>query len=330
MLNRRYLLRRLGLMVFSIFLVATILFFLFRQIPGGPTAAMAPGTLPDNVRQEIIANYGLDEPLWKQYISFMVNLVQGNLGHSFYYSEPVTGKVLSRAVNTLALMLTAIFLSYAVGIYVGAHMGWIRGTKLERLEMFVVLAARSMPVFWTGLLVLYIFSFELSLFPVGGMRSITAGSPDGFTDKFLSVDFFHHLVLPTVALSLYYTGLPLLLMRNNMLEVITEGYIQTAKAKGLSRRRIVFVHAARNAILPVVTAFAIALGFSIGGQVLIETVFSWPGLGREMVSSALRSDYPMAQGAFLLLATMVIVMNFFADVAYTYLDPRVSVDGEGG
>jgi peptide/nickel transport system permease protein len=226
-------------------------------------------------------------------------------------------------------MLTAILISYSVGIYLGAHLGWIRGTKLERIEMFAVLCARSLPVFWTGLIVLYIFSFRLGLFPIGGMRSISA-SPTGVVDTFFSVDFLHHLVLPTVSLSLYYTGLPLLLMRNNMLEVITEDYIETARAKGLPRRRIVFVHAARNAILPVVTAFAIAIGFSIGGQVLIETVFSWPGLGREMVNSALRSDYPMAQGAFLLLATIIIVMNFLADMAYTYLDPRVNVDGEGG
>jgi peptide/nickel transport system permease protein len=329
MLSRRYLLKRLGLMVFSIFLIATILFFLFRQIPGGPTAVMAPGSLPAEVRQQIIEQYGLDEPMWKQYLSFMANFVQGDLGYSFYYGTSVTSKVLGRVVNTLALMLTAILISYTVGIYLGAHLGWIRGTKLERVEMFFVLVARSLPVFWTGLILLYMFSFRLSIFPIGGMRSVSASST-GVVNTFLSVDFLYHLVLPTVALSLYYTGLPLLLMRNNMLEVITEDYIDTARAKGLPRRRIVFVHAARNAILPVVTAFAIAIGFSIGGQVLIETVFSWPGLGREMVNSALRSDYPMAQGAFLILAVVIIVMNFVADVAYTYLDPRVNVDGEGG
>jgi ABC-type dipeptide/oligopeptide/nickel transport system permease component len=328
MLNRRYLFQRLALMVFSIFLITTVLFFLFRQIPGGPTAMMAPGTLPEDVRQQMIEQYGLNEPMWKQYLAYMTNFVQGNLGHSFYYGTEVTDKIKDRIINTLALMLTAILFSYALGIYLGAHLGWIRGTKLERVEMFLVLMARSTPVFWSGLVLLYIFSFELSLFPIGGIRSVSA-NPSGVVDKFVSMDFLHHLVLPMVTLSLFYTGLPLLLMRNNMLEVITEDYIETARAKGLPRRRIVFLHAARNAILPVVTAFAVAIGFSIGGQVIVETVFSWPGLGREMVQSALRNDYPMAQGTFLVLAVLVIVMNFIADIAYTYLDPRVSVDGGG-
>ena len=128
-------------------------------------------------------------------------------------------------------------------------------------------------------------------------------------------------------LTTFYTGLPLLLMRNNLLEVLSEDYIDTARAKGLTNRRVLFRHAARNAVLPVVTAFAIAIGFAVGGQVLIETVFSWPGLGREMVKASLRSDYPVAQGAFLLLSTIVISMNFLADLAYTYLDPRVRLGG---
>ncbi|THE65063.1 ABC transporter permease [Salinadaptatus halalkaliphilus] len=327
MLNRKYLLQRLALMGISLFIVVTLLFFLFRQIPGGPTAMMAPGALPEDVRQQVIEEHGLNEPLWRQYVLFMTNLVQGDLGYSFYYGQPVSSMIASRVVNTLALMISAILISYTLGIYLGAHLGWIRGTTLERVEMVIVLIARSTPVFFMGLFLLYIFSFQLGWFPVGGMRSVGA-SADGAFQTFFSIDFFHHLVLPVVSLSLFYTGLPLLLMRNNMLEVITEEYIETAQAKGLSRRRIVFVHAARNAILPVVTAFAVAIGFSIGGQVLIETVFSWPGLGREMVDSATRNDYPMAQGTFLLLATLVITMNFVADILYTYLDPRVSVDGE--
>ena len=326
-MNRKYILRRLGLMVFSLFVVATVLFFLFRQIPGGPVAAMAPpgGPLPEDVRQRLMEQYGLDQPLWRQYLLFITNLLQGDLGVSFYYSAPVSGIIIDRATNTLGLMLIAIVISYITGVFIGAHLGWIRGSKLERVEMFFVLFVRSMPVFWTGLLVLYIFSFQLNLFPIGGMRTVGSDA-SGFAAL---TDFLYHVALPTLSLSLFYTGLPLLLMRNNMLEVITADYIQTARAKGLPRRRIIFTHAARNAVLPVVTAFAIAIGFSIGGQVLIETVYSWPGLGREMVDSATRSDYPLAQGTFLVLAALVITMNFIADIAYTYLDPRVSVGGEG-
>lgn len=328
-MDRRYIIQRLSLMVFSIYMVITILFFLFRQVPGGVTAMMAPGTLPRNVRQRIIEDYGLHQPLWKQYLLYMYNFIQGDLGQSFYYGTAVADMIALRFINTLSLMLTAIVFSYIIGVYIGAHLGWMRGKSKERLGMLIVLIARSTPVFFTALVMLYVFSFELGWFPYGAMRSVAAGETG--IARFLSVDFLYHLVLPVVSLSIFYTGLPLLLLRNNMLEVVTEDYIETARAKGLEENRIVFRHAARNAILPVVTAFAVAIGFSVGGQVLIETVFSWPGLGREMVNSALRNDYPMAQATFLTLAVMVILMNFIADMLYSYLDPRVRVgNAEGG
>jgi peptide/nickel transport system permease protein len=248
------------------------------------------------------------------------------MGYSYFYNQAVSTIIANRITNTLALMLIAVIFSYSFGVYLGAHMGWIRGTKLERVEMIIVLIARSMPVFWTGMVILYIFSFELGWFPVGGIRGATA-NPSGPIDRFFSMDFLHHVALPVITLTLYYTGLPLLLMRNNMLEIVTEDYVETARAKGLPTRRVIFRHAARNAILPVVTAFAIAIGFSVGGQVLIETVFSWPGLGQEMVEASLQSDYPLAQGTFLMLASIVIIMNFLADIMYTYLDPRVRLGG---
>lgn len=321
-LNQRYVLQRLVMMVISIFIILSMLFFLFRQVPGGPVSAMAPGSLPADVRARLIEQYGLDKPLWEQYVSYMVAFVQGDFGRSFYFGKPVSAVVKDRLINTLALMVPAILLSYAIGIYTGAHLGWIRGSRMERVEMLLVLLLRSTPVFWTGMIMLYVFGFQLAWLPLGGMTSVGA-EYSGTVGKFLSVDFAKHVVLPIISLSFYYTGLPLLLMRNNMLETLSEEYIQTARAKGLSNRRIMLRHAARNALLPVITAFAVAIGFTVGGQVLIETVFSWPGLGQEMVQSSLRSDYPVAQATFLLLATMVIVMNFIADLMYTYLDPRV-------
>jgi len=329
MVNRKYVAQRLALMLASLFVIMTMLFFLFRQIPGGPTAAIAPGTLPSDVRQRLIEQYGLNEPLWRQYVSYMVNFVQGDFGRSFYYGRSVRSVVVDRLINTLALMLPAILGSYVIGVYLGAHLGWIRGSMAERVEMLIVLVFRSMPVFWTGLILLYVFAFELSLFPIAGMRSVSA-SPDGLVDKFVSLDFVYHAVLPVLSLSFFYTGLPVLLMRNNMLEVLTEDYVTTARMKGISDRRVMLHHAARNALLPVITAFAVAIGFSVGGQVLIETVYSWPGLGQEMVNSALRNDYPVAQATFFLLATVVIVMNFIADMLYSYLDPRVRMGVEEG
>ncbi len=309
-------------MVLSLFTVITVLFFLFRQVPGGPMAAFTNPRMSQAARQAIIEQYGLNDPLWRQYLRYLENVVQLDFGQSFYYGSSVSSLIADRFLNTMSLMLTAFAISYTVGTYLGAQLGWVRGTTKERAGMVVVLFVRSMPVFWTGMVVLYVFGFQLDIFPIGRMRS-TGASYETTVQKFLSPDFLYHLVLPVFTLCTYYTGLPLLLMRNNLLEVLSETYIDTARAKGLTSRRVLFVHAARNAILPVVTAFAIAIGFAVGGQVLIETVFSWPGLGREMVQASLRSDYPVAQGAFTLLSVIVITMNFVADLAYTYLDPRV-------
>ena len=322
MVNKRYIARRLALMVLSLFTVITVLFFLFRQVPGGPMSAFTNPRMSQAARQAIVEQYGLNDPLWRQYLRYMVNVVQLDFGQSFYYGSSVSSLIADRFVNTMSLMLTAFAISYTVGTYLGAQLGWIRGTTKERAGMVVVLFVRSMPVFWTGMVVLYVFGFQLDIFPIGRMRS-TGANYETTVQKFLSPDFLYHLVLPVFTLCTFYTGLPLLLMRNNLLEVLSEDYIDTARAKGLTDRRILLRHAARNAILPVVTAFAIAIGFAVGGQVLIETVFSWPGLGREMVQASLRSDYPVAQGAFTLLSIIVITMNFVADLAYTYLDPRV-------
>lgn len=322
MVNKRYVARRFALMMASLFIVITILFFLFRQVPGGPMSAFTNPRMSQAARQAIIEQYGLNDPLWQQYVRYMVNVAQLDFGQSFYYGSSVSALIIDRFLNTMSLMLTAFVISYTVGTYLGAQLGWLRGTTKERVGMVVVLFVRSLPVFWTGMVVLYAFSFQFDLFPIGGMRG-TSASYDTTAAKFLSTDFLYHLALPVFALSTYYTGLPLLLMRNNILEVLSESYIDTARAKGLTNRRVLFVHAARTAILPVVTAFAIAIGFAVGGQVLIEQVFSWPGLGREMVQASLRSDYPVAQGAFTLLSAIVITMNFVADLAYTYLDPRV-------
>jgi peptide/nickel transport system permease protein len=327
MVNKRYVLRRLLLMVLSLFTVITILFFLFRSVPGGPMAAITSPRMNEAARQAVIEDYGLNEPLWKQYALYMWNVLQLDFGQSFYYGNSVSSLIADRFANTMSLMLTAFLISYTLGTYLGAQLGWLRGTAKERAGMLVVLLIRSTPVFWTGMVVLYVFAFQLDMFPLGGMRSMNA-QYSSMTGKFLSVDFLYHLTLPVFTLCTFYVGLPLLLMRNNLLEVLSEGYIDTAKAKGLSNRRILLVHAARNAILPVVTAFAIAIGFAVGGQVLIETVYSWPGLGREMVKAALRSDYPVAQGAFALLSIIVITMNFVADLTYSYMDPRVRLEGK--
>jgi len=319
-----YILRRFAFMFLSLFVILSLIFFLFRQVPGGPSARLMSEQLSEQSRAALRAQYGLDKPIHKQYFLYIKNVFQLEFGRSFYYNRPVVEIIQDRFVNTLSLMFSALTVSYVVGTYLGAQLALVRGSKLERAEIVVVLLLRSTPVFWTGLVLLYIFSFELGWFPIGGMRSVTA-TYSGQFELFLSVDFFKHLVLPLVALSIFYTGLPLLLMRNNMLEILSANFMDTARAKGLSNWRVAIHHAARNAILPVITAFSVAMGAAVGGQVLIETVFSWPGLGREIVRASLQTDYPLVQAVFTLLAATVIFMNIVADIAYTYLDPRVSV-----
>jgi peptide/nickel transport system permease protein len=186
-----------------------------------------------------------------------------------------------------------------------------------------VLFFRSAPTFWVGLMAIILFSAGLGWFPAQGMR--TVGTPSGsFAQMFLNWDFLHHLILPSIVAALYFMATPLLVMRNSMLEVLSEDYVEMAHAKGIKPRKVLFRHAARNALLPVVTSGALFIGSAIGGQVLIEVVFSWPGLGREIVTAVTRRDYPLAQACFIIISTTVMVMNLVADLLYAALDPRIS------
>jgi peptide/nickel transport system permease protein len=209
---------------------------------------------------------------------------------------------------------------------VGRGTAWLasrRGTWVEHWGIPAVLATRAAPEFWVGMLALAVFSFSLNWFPFGGATSPGSAFPSWWA-QVASLDFLHHLALPALTLALYLQGLPTLLMRNSMLEVMEEDFITFCRMRGLPERTIVLRHAARNALLPVVTAFALGVGYSIGGNVIIETVFSWPGLGRTLVRAVAAKDYPVAQAAFLMIAAVMIAMNFIADLLYSLLDPRVS------
>jgi len=187
---------------------------------------------------------------------------------------------------------------------------------------------RSAPVFWTGMIFIMLFGIWLGIFPTSGMRTLPYEAT-GFLDKIFTLDFLWHLFLPALTISLYYLALPMLIMRNTMLEVMGEDFIELCKAKGLGERATMFKHAARNALLPVVTQAAITVGLAVGGMVVVEVVFSWPGLGRELVQAVRTGDYPMAQAGFMLMAGIILLMNFLADIVYGYLDPRVAYKREG-
>lgn len=322
-----FIIRRTLQLVLTLWAVGTVLFGLFRLMPGDPTSYVISSQMTQEARRQLIESYGLNDPLYVQYIRFMENLVMLNFGQSFHRNEPVIDIIATYLPNTLVLMLTAFVAAYAIGITLGVMSGWYRGSRFERSTVITALSARSVPTFYVGLIVLWIFGVKLGVIPMSGMTSLgTGGEYSGFFDMVFSVDFLHHLIAPAVVLGFYYMGYPLLIMRSSMLEVLSEDFIDVCRAKGLKERTIMFKHAARNALLPIITAAAIALGYAVGGSVLIETVFAWPGIGREMVRAVLRRDFPVAQGTFMVLATTIIFLNFLADLAYGYLDPRVTYD----
>ncbi|TVQ40801.1 MAG: ABC transporter permease [Geminicoccaceae bacterium] len=323
-MNRRaYVVRRVFQALVSLFIIATLLFFLFRLGLPDPTAALITEGLNQEARDLIRAQFGLDLPLWRQYLLFLFNAVQGDFGFSFSYRAPVADIVWERLANTMVLMLSAIIVAYAIGVPLGAWLSWRRGTRTDTIGIFFGLMFRSAPMFWTGMIAILVFGVMLGLMPTSGMRTLPYEAT-GFWDKITTADFLWHLTMPALIVALYYLGSPLLIMRNTMLEVYGEDFIEMARAKGLPEHRILYHHAARNALLPVVTQLAVTIGLAAGGQVVVEVVFSWPGLGREILNAVRTSDFPLAQASFLVMAAFVITLNLLVDLLYTTLDPRVA------
>ena len=321
---RRLLLGRFGHLIFVLWAVASISFLLFRLAPGDPTLNYLSPTFTDETRAVLLHSFGLDRPLWQQYLIYMANLVRGDLGVSFLQGRPVLDLLLEALPNTIVLTLVSVGAAYAFGIVAGAFLAFRRGGVVEAVAIPAALATRSAPEFWLGMLLLTALAFQTGWFPTGGAAS--PGAPDGtLLQRLVSGDFWWHLALPALTLAIYLQGLPLLLMRATMLEVLSDEFIVMARMKGLSRWSIVMRHAARNALLPVATAFALGLGASIGGNVVVETVFGWPGIGRLLVNAVQGADYPLAEGAFVMIAAALVLMNTLADLAYAALDPRVAV-----
>ncbi len=320
----RLLLERLGHLLLVLWVVASLTFLMFRLMPGDPTLNFLSPSFDEATRTALMRNFGLDKPLWEQYFIYIAQLLHGDFGMSFLQAQPVSVLLWDALPNTAVLTVVSLVLAYAIGIVAGAFIAFRRGSALEAAVIPTALATRSAPEFWLGMLLLAVFAFQLGWFPTGGAVS-PGGTMGSVVDRLLSGDFWWHLCLPALTLTLFLQGLPLLLMRATMLEVLNDEFITMARMKGLSRWSIVMRHAARNALLPVVTAFALGLGASIGGNVVIETVFAWPGIGRVLVNAVQSADYPLAQGAFIMIAFVLVVMNTVADLAYAALDPRVSV-----
>lgn len=317
----KFLLKKTVSMLLTIYVVITINFFLFRIMPGNAINLMFldPRVSKENI-DLMMKKFGLDQPLWMQYLIYLRETLSGNLGISFWKNEPVIDIIMSRLPQTIILLGIAIIISTALGIVLGAYSAWRHGKLTDSLILGVSLTTYSIPSFWNGLLLLLIFSFWLNLFPLGGTGSIGISHASLIEQV---KDFIWHATLPLITLILYYLGGYVIIMRNSMLDVLSEDYILTAYAKGLSDKKILWKHAVRNALLPVTTVTALNIGWMISGVIEVEVVFSWPGVGRLIYDAIIQRDYPLLQGAFLVIALSVIIANFIADVLYGYLDPRI-------
>lgn len=321
---REFIIRRTLYTVFTLFAVATILFFIFRMLPGDPTAQVISPALDEAAQARLKEAFGLDKPVFVQYLLYLKNIVTLDWGRSFTTSKKVFDMLGYRFWNTIFLMGAAMCFTLVVGTSLGMLMAWRRSGSLDVGATVSALVLQSAPPFVTGILLLMILSYRLDIFPTGGMHTPGMRLETGIHILF-NKDFLHHLVLPTITVAFYYLATPMLIMRDSMLEVLGSDFIELAKAKGLAPRVVMMKHAARNALLPVLTVSSIMVGFAIGGQVIVEQVFSWPGMGQLMVEAASGQDYPVAQATFLILAAVVIILNLLADISYCYLDPRISI-----
>jgi len=291
-------------------------------MPGNPVDYFLrdPSITPEE-RALLIQQFGLNKDVFTQYILYIRNLFTGNLGISFrYYPRPVTEVLLSRLPWTLYLLGISYSLATVIGIILGAYSAWKKGSKIDLLTIGIAFIARSMPIFWLGMLTLYIFSVHLGWFPLSG--AVTAGAEySSFLD--FALDVLRHSILPMIVIVIFLLGPPALITRGLVLDSLTEPYVDTAIAKGLPSRVILFKHALRPVSLPLSSYTAILLGYVVGGAVFTETVFSWPGVGRLIYEAIMRRDYPLIQGAFLLISISVLIANFIVDFIYAYLDPRI-------
>ena len=319
--RKEFIIRRIISAVIIIFTTTSLLFFLFRMMPGDPTALYLDPSLSAEDRLNMVKYFGLDKPVWVQYINYLKGMFSGNFGRSFYYNVPALQVLRDKIWNTLILSGVSFVVAYSIGILLGATLTRLRGKIAERSVLVVSFLVRATPTFWVGIIIIMLFSFRLGWFPHSGMH--TPGIiPSGFA-KYISADFLRHLVLPVLVSSIYYFSFPMLVLRNSMLEIQGEDFIELARAKGLSTRSVLFKHVMRNAMLPLVTIMSVYVGMSLSGAAVLEYVFSWPGLGNELLLSIKRADYPVAQAAFFILSVSMVVMNFIADMLYGYLDPRV-------
>ena len=332
-----YFIRRIFFALATLAIVVVFNFFLFRILPGDPIKSIARSPrLTREAREKLRVDFGLDKPVFfdserlrggdvvgafdTQFTAYVRALLHGNLGISYRSRRPVAEVLAERVWRTVVLVLGAEILALFIGIGLGLMAAWRRGTRTDMSILLWALLSWGLPTFFLGIILLILARGYL---PVGGMVTPGLKPEDGWT---FWADVGKHLILPTITMAIVYTSSYILIMRSSVVEVLSEDYILTAKAKGLSNPQILRKNALKNAMLPMVTMIALNLGYIVGGVIQVETVFSWPGLGQLMFDAVGKRDYPILQGVFLLLAVCVIAANLLADLLYSVLDPRVKAE----
>jgi ABC-type dipeptide/oligopeptide/nickel transport system permease component len=300
-----FLIQRAIQIVVTLWGISLVVFLLLRLAPGDPvTVMLGDWATPEQVAQ-MRRDMGLDEPIYVQYGIYLRNLLQGNLGTGIRSQRPALELVVERVPATMQLSVSAFLIAVGIGLPIGIVSAIKRRTAYENVSIFVALLAQSIPGFWLGLMLIVVFSVQLGLLPVSGRGGLT------------------HLVLPAITLSFYFIGLIIRVSRSEMLEVMNQDYIRSARAKGLSELVVVVRHGLRNGLIPIVTILGLQLGTLFGGAVITETVFAWPGMGTLTVNSIYSRDYPVVQASVLLFGTIFVLINTVVDLLYYYIDPRI-------
>ncbi|MCL4514260.1 MAG: ABC transporter permease [Firmicutes bacterium] len=300
----RYLVKRLGHAVFVVLGVSTVVFFILR-LSGDPVLLMLPvdATQADVIR--LRHALGFDRPLYVQYVRFMASIFQGDAGESIRYGQPALRLVLERLPATLQLASAALIFALGVAFPIGILSATRRGSLIDNIGSVVALLGQATPVFWLGIMFILEFSVRLKWLPASGYGTIG------------------HLVLPSITLGLYLAAVTTRMLRSSMLEVLGQDYVRTAKAKGLSNSAVVVKHTLKNALLPVITVIGLQFAALLGGSVVTETVFAWPGVGRLVIQAIYNRDYPLVQASVLVISAVFVIANLVVDLIYGYIDPRI-------
>lgn len=307
----RYIIRRLLLTIPVVIGVSIIVFSIIRLLPGDPARALAGVNATPEYIQQVREQFGLNDPLHVQYWNFVTNLLQGDLGTSTFSNRPVTTEISERFPRTLILASVSLVLATLLGVSAGIVSATRRNSLFDNASMLVALIGVAAPVFWLALMLQLLFSVQLRWLPATGMGGI------------------QHLILPSITLGMASAALMARITRSSVLEVLRQDFITTARAKGVAERMVIYKHALKNALIPVVTVLGLQFGILLGGAVLTETVFAWPGVGRLLVDAILRRDYPVVQGTVMLLAFLFVIINLVVDIIYAFLDPRIHYQGQG-